>query len=119
MSRSGSPYFDFQCMVRVDPDGCFRHRAFQESMETHGIEVDMTAGEAPWQHGICERMVGMCKTLLTKMALRGVSEDVEELMALASHVHGSNYTMNGFTPHTATSRKGTADIAGIPSCRPA
>ena len=44
-------------------------------MESHGLEVDQSAGEAPWQHGICERMVQVAENSFTKMARRGISED--------------------------------------------
>ena len=42
-------------------------------------------------------LVGRCKELVTKIAQRGLSENVNELLNWASFTHGQNYQMRGFT----------------------
>ena len=88
-------------MVRVEDDGGLRCQAFRHCLECHGVEVDLRSGEAPWQHGVTERMVGMRKELLTMMAERGFvrrGQRAVELRGVLSLTHGQIYQMNGFTP---------------------
>ena len=55
------------------------------------------SGEAPWQHRVTERMVGLCKEPPTRMTERGMSENVGELSNWASFTRGQNYQMKVVT----------------------
>ena len=50
MPCSGKPK-----VVRVEGDDCFRSQSFIHCVERHDVEVDVTSGEAPWQHGVIQR----------------------------------------------------------------
>ena len=80
------------------PMAAFGARHFWHCLERHGVEVDLSSGEASWQHGVTERLLGMCKQVLTKMAERGLSESVNELLYWSSFTHGQSYQSNGFAP---------------------
>jgi len=58
----------------------------------------LSAGGAQRQHGVAERMVGLAKTLMTKMALRCQKAGSQNRAILASYTHREHVRQNGFTP---------------------
>ncbi len=52
--------------VRIDPGGMF-FKEFQEAMDSMGISVKSTAGQASWQRGRVERHGGWLKLTLNRV----------------------------------------------------
>ena len=74
---------------QVDREGGYDSKWFTEQCHSHGIEVDMAAGEAHWRQGVVERIIGELKSVVGKVALEQPGASAGAVLRRAVQAHNN------------------------------
>ena len=84
----------------IDQDGAFKS-VFQDSVEQLGAFVQCSAGQAPWQHGVCERQGGWLKEIARRTGEATTpigAEDMKLLMTGCCNAKNTLRRKAGYSP---------------------
>ncbi len=86
--------------VCIDQDGGFRAH-FQDMVEKYGAFITSAAGQAPWQHGRCERQGGWLEEIARRTMNSMTTEGLDDMKLLMSCCCGAKNTLRrraGYSP---------------------
>ncbi|CAK0818505.1 unnamed protein product, partial [Prorocentrum cordatum] len=91
-------YFGRPRVFQVDPEGAWMSKVIRENLESSGIQMDPIPGQAHWQIGGIERLIGLIKDLMTVLARECPGRSCEEYLARAMAAYNEFDRHRGFSP---------------------
>jgi len=91
-------YFGTMKQLLVDPGSENSSKEFQEFCEARGIQLLMTAVQAPHSNGICERHGAIVKDTLTRLIAAHPKESRHVLLSKAVMAHNCLANVHGHSP---------------------
>ena len=76
-------YFGRPRVCQVDPGGAWMGSAIRDSLEASSIQMGPVPGQAHWQIGGVERLIGLIKDVMTALARECPGRSCEEYLARA------------------------------------
>ena len=85
-------------VLRVDSEGAFRSMALSDRCSDYNIELEFVAGEAHWQMGVTEQVIGDITNTMYRLQDARPDLSPKELLSLATFTHNSMERHKGFSP---------------------
>ncbi|CAK0802961.1 unnamed protein product [Prorocentrum cordatum] len=91
-------YFGRPRVFQVDPEGAWMSNVIRENLESSGIQMDPIPGQAHWQIGGIERLIGMIKDTMMTLAKEHPGRTCEEYLARSMAAYNEFDRHRGFSP---------------------
>ena len=87
-------------VLRVDDEGCFRDHGLMEWLSSKGVEIQVIAGESPWQNGKHSRHLETLKENMSLLASELPAEtSSKEILVLSLGAKNELHQIRGYTPN--------------------
>ena len=90
-------YFDFPMVLYGDNESGLLSKEMKSFCEAHNIQLQSNSPHSPQSNGLCEKLIGLCKTALRLLA-KSVGESWLDMLFYANNSLNRRRLTTGFTP---------------------
>eukprot|EP00974_Lingulodinium_polyedra_P068082 6592312-Lingulodinium_polyedra.AAC.1 len=91
-------YYARPRVLRADPEGAWKAKELQSRLAEQSMELDIHAGQAPWQLSATEGAIRVLKDTATRIAKGRPELSVKEIWALATLAFAEEERRYGYSP---------------------